>query len=521
MMASLNPLSAPEPAQGRPDGRKELSPKAKEERRARLMLAGGKRLRKAVLRARKDPAAFIEFALRTPKGKKIKLEPFQREWLDKFKTSRRIQIEAAKSHGKTTNLIGYVLWQIGVNPDIRIKLFAQSQDKARERLNVIASMIQSNKLVRFVFPHLKPDKHGPWHKHAIQVERSITDKEPTVEASGIMGSVEGGRADLLVLDDVCDYRTSLIYPQHRQAIKNKVYAELLPMLEEDGRAISIATPHHELDAVASLRRNPQWESLVYAVGTDEDPFLPLWPSRWPREALKKLFEEVGPQEYDRAYRCKALSNAISIITGDHIQYYTFEMMPDPWQLICVQAYDVALTQKRKSSYFACVTLLYDPDKNWIFVADAWHDKMGFIEQAQAIIEQALKWQPNRIAIEETGYQGALRELLMELTEEPLPVFPMSPGSKSKELRLMETLPMFEGGRVWFNPRLDPQINLELGSRGDLVGQLLSFMSSADKDLGDAFAYGVRALRDYKNLEMDEDWRSGEGGVQTRLSIIGA
>jgi phage terminase large subunit-like protein len=510
---------APETPQKRPDGRKNLSAAEKEKRRARLLLASTARLKKAILKARSNPADFIEFALRTPKGEKIKLEPFHREWLEMFTTCRRVQIEAAKSHGKTTNLIGFCLWLIGTNPEIRIKLFAQSEDKARERLSVLSSMIESNKLVKLVFPHLKPNKRGPWHKHAIQVERASSDKEPTVEASGIMGSVEGGRADLVVLDDVCDFRTSLVYPQHRQAIKNKIYAEILPMLEEDGRAISIATPHHELDAVASLRKNPQWRSEVYAVGTDEDPCLPLWPSRWSRSALEKLREEVGPLEYDRAYRCKAISSAIQIVKPEHIQYYTAEMMPDPWQLICVQAYDVALTQKRKSSYFACVTLLYDPDKNRVFVADAWHERMGFTEQAQAIVAEAGKWQPNRIVIEETGYQGALREYLMELTKEPLPIYPMSPGSQSKELRLMETLPMFEAERIFFNPRLDSKLHLDIASRGDIVGQLLAFMTSADKDLGDAFAYGVKALRDYKNETDDDDWYDGDG-VSTRMSIIG-
>lgn len=799
----------------------------------------------------------------------------------------------------TTILLGFLLWQIGSNPDIRIKLFTQSEDKARERLNMIAEMILTNKLVKLVFPHLKPNPKGPWHKRSIQVDRFITDKEPTVEASGIMGSVEGGRADLVVLDDVCvaegtpifthrglqyvedllpgdlvlnhegswsrlgavhlttadtllrieavgtkrplfvtenhplyaarelrsrdsnvwshpdfarademigmskcarrwmlafpvckrpiepldldalwnhyelknilptsrasrsgvpspvhtdlfwfivglwlaqgwtatqklpsgcsyttwfslnadrtdlqdklrefsaslnrsvcitkdgakhavraiisdkalhdflktfrrkdgfkeapswlfcleddqlrqiicgyfngdgthgprsmyrfssvsfpllaqmqfaltrfgltaniakgvmrplsknplhemsinpdfgdiilrkpapisaqytwakiidghwlrpvrkverihgafcvynlsmvegphsyvgplsaqkncDYRTSLIYPQHREAIKKKIYAELLPMLEEDGRAISIATPHHQQDAVASLRRNSAWESYIFNVGTDEDIYLPLWPKRWPREALKRLREEVGPMEYDRAYRCKAVSQAISIIKPEHIQFYSSEQMPDPWELICIQAYDLALTQKKHSSYFAAVTILYDPDRHVIFVADAWHDKLGFTEQAEAIVKESSKWQPNRVIIEETGYQGALRAYLIDIAKEPIPIVAVSPGSKSKEIRMMETVPMFESGRILFNPRLDSSINHDVSARGDLIAQLVNFASATDKDLGDAFAYAVRGVKDFRTHEDDDEWASGDGMV-TRLSIIG-
>jgi len=601
--------------------------------------------------------------------------------------------ENTVSHN-TTNLLGFLLWQIGYNPNIRIKLFTQSEDKARERLNVLAEMISTNKLVKLVFPSLRPNPKGPWHKRSIQVERSITDKEPTVEASGIMGSVEGGRADLVVLDDVCvaqgtpiftgrgviaiehvrpgdrvmthlgswgrvgavhyrsvealisfrvkglpdvcrvttnhplflskrhnrsndgdiyppsfypasellqddtallaypmniipeqhrngpaepddteavtyraseeviangvrlrrvtgakieycaapvynislqgethsyannlfvshncDYRTSLVYPQHREAIKKKIYAELLPMLEEDGRAVSIATPHHQQDAVASLRRNAAWESFIYCVGTNEDIFLPLWPKRWPRESLKRLRIEVGPLEYDRAYRCKAVSQAIAIIKPEHIQFYSADQMPDPWGLICIQAYDLALTQKKHSSYFAAVTVLYDPDRHLIFVADAWRDKLGFTEQAEAIVSYAAKWQPNRVILEETGYQGALRAYLIEIAKEPLPIVAVSPGSKSKEIRLMETVPMFESGRILFNPRLDATANPEVSSRGDLITELVNFAAATDKDLGDAFAYAVRAVKDFRNRDDEGDWSSGDGMV-TRLSIIG-
>jgi phage terminase large subunit-like protein len=471
-----------------------------------------------ILAARKDPAAFIEFVLRSPKGERIELEWFHKEWLELIHSERRVQIEAPKSHGKTTILIGFIVWMIGNNPNIRIKLFAQSEDKARERLGVVADLILRNKLVKLVFPSLRPNRKGPWHKSAICVDRDISDKEPTLESSGIMGSVEGGRADLVVLDDICDFRTSLIYPQHREAIKKKIYAEILPMLEEDGRAVSIATPHHELDAVASLRKNREWRSEVYSVGTDADPFVPLWPKRWPREALIKLRNEIGPLEYDRALRCKAISGALAMLKPEHIRYYDAAMLGDPNNLACVQAYDLAISQNRKSSWFACVTVLYNVEKNIAFVADAWHAKLGFAEQAQLLVEESRKWQPNRIVIEETGYQAALRGYLMELAKEPLPIYPMKPGNLSKELRLMEAMPMFEGGRVYFNPRLDPQIYIERTSIGDIVGQLREFPQGTDKDLVDALAYAVKSLRSFQQEGDDEDWESGEG-MAARISVF--
>lgn len=501
------------------DRRKNLSPEEQERRRARLLLAAAARLKKQILRAREDPAAFIEFVWRTPKGERVKLEPFHREWLKLFDSSRRVQIEAAKSHAKTTCAIGFVLWKLGTNPNIRIKLFTQSDEKARERLTLISDMILSNKLVRLVFPNLRPAPKGRWDKSSLIIDREVGSKDPSLEASGVMGSVEGGRADLVLLDDISDFRTALIYPQHRETIKKKVYAEIMPLLDPEGTAISIGTPHHESDVIASLRTNPEWKSFVYAVGSDTDPYLPLWPSRWGRDALMRLRNEVGPLEYDRAYRCKAISNAFAIIKPEHIQYYDAELLGDPRHLYCVQAYDLAITEKRQSSYFACVTILYDRVRNLVFVVDAWRERLGFTEQGKALVRQARKWRPDLIIVEETGYQQALREYLIEHSDVLLPIFPVKPGNKSKELRLMETLPMFEGKRIYFHPDLDPQANMDVSARGDIVTQLLGFNQSTDKDLGDAFAYGVRALRALRDPDEDDEWDDGDG-LSTRMSVVG-
>lgn len=492
----------------------------KEALRSKALLAAAARLKQRVIEARKHPAAFIEFVFRTPEGKPIELQWFHKEWLNHFMNHKRVQIEAARSHGKTTITLGYIIWLIGSNPNVRIKLFTQSEDKARERLMVVANMIENDKLVKLVFPELKRNAKGPWHKKAIQVERDITAVDPTLQATGITGSVEGGRCDLVLFDDICDYRNSIAYPQVREAIKQKVLVEIMPMIEVDGSAISIATPHHEGDAVAAFRKNIEWKSYIYAVGTDEDIYKPLWPDRWNREALRSKRNEIGPIKYDAAYRCKALSMGMAIVKRRHIQYYTAEMIQNPWRLRCVQAYDLAITKKKGSSHFAGVTLLYDPTEDIVFVADAWHAKMDLREQSAEVISEHNRWKPDMIIVEETGYQSALRVHLHEQGYDYLNIVPMSPKSKSKELRLMDTVPMFELQKVFFNPRLDSQINPDQAVRGDLINQLLTFTSSKDQDLGDAFAYGMQGIQSFRyGRDDDSTWNKGSG-ISTRMTMIG-
>ena len=441
--------------------------------------------------------------------------------------------EISISHN-TTNVIGYLAWEIGTNPKIRSKLFTQSAAKARQRLQVISTVIQHNKYFHLVFPDCKRDRNGPWHKTGIQIVRDNKDeKEPTLEAMGIMGSVEGGRADLVLFDDISDYRSSLLYPQIRESLKNKVFAEILPMLDVGGRAISIATPHHQLDIIAALRKNKQWESYLFPVGKGDDLFHPLWPEVITREVLKAKCEEVGLTEYNRAYRLMEIQLGQQLIKPHHIKYYTAQDLGNPYEHICVQAYDLAATLNRGSSFFAGATFLFDKRRDLTFVVDAWRDKIELNDQANAVIRDYVKWDSSLVLLEETGYQSALRKYILERLDLMDGTHPaqglrhvirgISPGSKSKELRLMETLSLFDAGRILFNPRLDPDVGFELSMRGDLVSQLLNFASGKDADMADAFAHGIKGVHSFRRAaDEDEDdeheWDSGEG-METRLLLV--
>jgi hypothetical protein len=287
---------------------------------------------------------------------------------------------------------------------------------------------------------------------------------------------------------------------------------------------------HNSDAVAALRGNRQWECYQFPVGTEEDPYKPLWEAKWPRQSLIAKCEEIGQMEYDRAYRLKEITLGFRMITNEHIKYYTAEDLGDPYALVCVQAYDLAISKKKGASFFAAVTLLYRPNGRMIFVADAWHDKLDLHQQAAAVLAEYVKWDANAIYVEETGYQQALRNyvtdkaaMLPETKGKIIPIHGVSPGSKSKELRLMETMPAFQAGRILFNPRLDPVRNPQVNTRGDLIKQLVDFHKARDRDLADAFGHAVKGAETFASLAdeddySDQEWDEGDN-IATRLLIV--
>lgn len=484
----------------------------------KLQAAAIAKLLSQIQAAREDPAAFAEFAIRDPQGNPLVLKEFQKEWLRQMAASERLVIEASRNHGKTTLVLAYCLWAIGCDPNIRIKFFCQNDKRAKERLFEIRSNIERNQAFKLVFPDIKPSEKGEWSSTRIVVERTADLKDATFEALGIETSATGGRATMLVCDDVCDLRSSVRYPSLRDQIIQKFMGEMLPILDPGGKIIYIATPWSKFDLTTVLQSNPEFKSLRYAIGNDTDPFAPLWPERWPREVLLKLRMQMGPVEFDRAYKCVAYSGDAVPCKPEWIRFYNAELLGDPQKLICIQAYDLAISQNDNADYFAGVTLLFDQERNLAFIADAFHDRLSFSAQAQRIIDNFSRWNADRVIIERVGLGGGLESYLRENAPVQLPIIPYKPKG-DKQFRFMQVSPWFENSKVFFHPNMDPQRNVLINERGDLISELLEFPIGKHDDMVDSVTSALWGLEEFRVYDPEDGWMDG-GGMRARMNVIG-
>ena len=467
-----------------------------------------------VREARIDFETFFELVWHDPQGRGVKIQPHQRIWLKAIKENPRVMILAARSHGKTDLLIALGLFELSKNPNLRIKWICQSDRKAREILSAVKGHIERNPVFRLVFPEIRPAETGEWSKGKIVVERTITAKDPTVDALGVMSTVVGGRSDLLIVDDVVDYKSAIIQPQSREAIKAKFFSELLPTLEPGGRIWIAATPWAKTDLYAKIRGTPGWVTVETPVGTDQDPFLPLWEARWNREKLKELRAAWGPIDYDRAFRLKILSDDVVPVRPHWIQYYDRQMLGDPADYFCLISFDLAISQAASADFFACTVVLHDLKRNKFFVADAWHAHLTFLEQVKAVINTARTWGADRVVIEQTNYEGALAQSLHAEAGYALPVQTVRPRG-NKQRRLLEITPLLEAGQVFFHPGMDPHKNPGVVPKGDLITELIGFPYEKNDDLSDSLVQALQALRELGGRSEDgtKDYEDGDVSVR--------
>lgn len=442
------------------------------------------------------------------------------------------------THNTTQIPVGRAIWEIGNNPNLRIKIVCQSDTKAMERLFEVVDNLERNQRVIEVFPHLKPAARGDWTKHKIVVDRNIFSKDASIEALGVMSTATGGRADLLIADDIVDRRNALQFPQLRETIKHAWKSDWTNLLEpEEGRIIYICTLWHTADNSHELMTNAAYAVLEHSIDGElasmdakfTEPATadgvrqrhewnePLW-EHWKTESLRERQLEIGSVEFDRAFRNIALSGEVAVVQPGWIEYFDSKKMP--LELEIFQGYDLAISKRQHADYFACVTVGMDPFSQTVYVLDAWRGKLSFTQQANAIIDEYVKWKPGAVVIESVGYQESLPQYLDSIAGDveeieqmfdtvtdgsttlivPKPItkviqrVPLLPLIQvkprfDKMSRLKRVTPYMERGKILFSSNMDPQ-NPGISDRGDLITELCQFPLAPKDDMVDAFVHVV-------------------------------
>ena len=229
-----------------------------------------------IQKAKDDINDFVESVIKDERtNQPIRQAPIHRSWqlhIDRaHERGLRAGILAPFKHGKTPQLvIARALWYLGLNPNLRIKIVSNIDKTARDRIFSIRQYIEFDPDYKIIFPNVRPAMRDSWSKHAIIVERPTrTAKDASIEAFGILSTVTGGTCDILIFDDVIDFKNAILYPALRDSVIQAYKNQWLPRLVPGGRVIYISTAWHNQDlTMRELVGNPEWSWLIQAVAED-------------------------------------------------------------------------------------------------------------------------------------------------------------------------------------------------------------------------------------------------------------
>lgn len=174
---------------------------------------------------------------------------------------RRRIVEAFRGCGKSWITATYALWRLYVNPDERILMVSASKERADMNMTFCRNLLRDMPELR----HLEPRKDQRDKANAFDVGPSSIHQSPSLRSVGITGQLTGGRASLIIADDVEVPKNSLTQAQRdklAEAIK-EFDAVLLP----DGQVVYLGTP--------------QTEMSIYNVLPERGYEIRVWPARVP------------------------------------------------------------------------------------------------------------------------------------------------------------------------------------------------------------------------------------------------
>lgn len=151
----------------------------------------------------------------------------------------RLVVEAFRGVGKTWLTAAYALWVLFCDPQKKVMIVSANQKHAENIARFMRGLIETMPLLDF----LKPLPGQRDSILAFDVGPAEADVTPSVGAFGILGQLTGGRADVIIPDDVEVPKNSGTFEQ-REKISERT-KEFSAVLKPGGQIRYLGTPQTE------------------------------------------------------------------------------------------------------------------------------------------------------------------------------------------------------------------------------------------------------------------------------------
>lgn len=328
-----------------------------------------------------------------------------------------------------------------------------------------------------------------------------------MRAVGLNGSITGKGADVFIVDDPIRNRQDADSKTIRDTIWNNFRSAVSTRLTPDSAVIIVLTTWHLDDLIGRIAQNlkehgkkieDEWEILklpalamkdehwevneeVFERKTDEA----LWESHFPKKFLEQKKMEVGLVDFASLYQQSPISSETQIFRPEMFKYRTEEDMlgKECQRFLSV---DPSVGSGDKSDYTGFCDNRVDKDNFWNIMG--WHKRVDPKELIDTLFALHLQNQYDRIGIEETMYEMAIRPFLQQemiRRNQFLPLVQLKHLHRSKVSRIGDLESRYAAGKVF---HLDHMC-------ADMEEEFLTYPKGVHDDIIDAVAYQVQLTED--------------------------
>jgi hypothetical protein len=365
----------------------------------------------------------------------LEIGPHLVDWGDLIHDNRRIAINAARDHSKSTFFsYAYPIWRAWSEPGCEVYVFSATLDGAMEFLDIIIygrdnlrGMIDIPEL-----QHLVPQNEGKGTRTRLNRSDARLTNGSRIRAIGYGKKVRGRHPKYIICDDVLndeDMWSETVRKKNIEYFKSAITNMLTP----EGQLVCVGTPYHAADLWGFLRHNRQYTFKKYpGIIRDKDTGdeRALFPWRWTLKRLYDKREEIGTVSFTREILCEPISDELSIFPS-----YLFPPLFDPvltlrpslneirqrkWSTY--MGVDIARSANVGADYFVIYTIAKDKMGN-VIICDINRSKgLQFRTQLEQISKDALNYDPGLIFIESNAMQQIYTDEMRRLTDLPVKEF---------------------------------------------------------------------------------------------------
>lgn len=306
-------------------------------------------------------------------------------------------------------------------------------------------------------------------------------------ATSVGGVLTGRGGEYIIIDDPTKPEEALSKSQ-RDAVIQWYGNTLLSRLnnKKTGCIIVVMQRLHEDDLTGHLLQEQGWEILrLPAIAEEEEcfeiqtlfgkkryvrkPGELLHPEREPEEVLNELRRGLGEFAFAGQYQQRPVPQDGGLIKEAWLQYYEEHEKPEKFDQV-IQSWDTANKDTELSDYSVCTT--WGILKKKIYLLHVHRARMDFPALKRAVIEQAGRYQPQVILIED---KASGTSLIQELRQGGLTSVKAYKPEGNKVMRMHAQTAQIEGGFVllpkqtpWLPGYLQEMLTFPRGAHDDQV-----------------------------------------------------
>lgn len=437
---------------------------------------------------------------------KLKISWFQKEiayalmqFYHDYKSGKRpkLIIEAPPQHGKSVQVIEFISWLAGHDPDAKT-IYTSFSERLGIRANLrLQRIFDSDKYKQVFTTRLNTSNvvaiSGQYLRNREILE--YVNQDGYFRNTTIRGAITGESLDIGIIDDPLKGREEAQSHTIRDKTWDWLTDDFLTRFSDEAALLIIGTRWHIDDPIGRLRdlykdlKVLSYKAIAEADEKNRKAGEALFPSHKSIEFLLERKKLMSSLSWESLYQSNPIINTGTLFKQSYFKYYKetddFIYLDDEIikkrDLRTYQTIDPAGTVSQTADDFACITFAIHG--NSIIVLDTFNEQALTTTHEDIMSSLRNKWNPIYQAVEKKIFG---LNIIQNAASRGIPVMPLS-ADGNKIYRAEPLQVHFKNGLVWFKSGF-----------ATLEKQLLEFPNGKHDDLVDCLAYACLLLLNKNN-----------------------